>query len=454
MEKINYRSDIDFILPYPMWTEGEDGKPAIKDIGFPEFDFEVRLWTARRGRSIAVACVGGRCCNCFNDGGRIHVVCNSHGLTPGRLTADYHSMLPDAIYPDGIRDLFRPMELDVELVVGAGDCPTEVEVEAVLPVIRGKDAYTYAVEHGYEGTEAEFGQSLAKVSDKQDSLEVSEDLSLSDGRLSVTERAKREVFNDMWADIGGVRLDNGKYRMVADGKELTYEEAIERYNLNGMVEAWNEAFIVRDPYGREFVYGRYNESTCFFEGNGINDITKAQAMQILELGKPSDATFAFASAYRRLRTNIPIFSNRSGWGEAFFGNSCLEVVNLGRGTYTLTGNYAFYACSSLRSIIGVLRSSINNVINQCPALVDVTIAFTKAGGTFNLGGSPHLSVSSIGYTVTYSSACTLIVHKNVYAKLTGDTTNEAAAALSEEEAVQWQQVFTDAAAKNITFATT
>lgn len=48
---------------------------------------------------------------------------------------------------------------------------------------------------------------------------------------------------------------------------------------------------------------------------------------------------------------------------------------------------------------------------------------------------------------------TITVHPSVYAKLTGDTTNEAAAALTPEELAQWQQVLTDAVAKNISFAT-
>ena len=49
---------------------------------------------------------------------------------------------------------------------------------------------------------------------------------------------------------------------------------------------------------------------------------------------------------------------------------------------------------------------------------------------------------------------TVTVHPDVYAKLTGDTTNAAAAALTADELARWQEVLAEAAEKQITFATT
>lgn len=63
--------------------------------------------------------------------------------------------------------------------------------------------------------------------------------------------------------------------------------------------------------------------------------------------------------------------------------------------------------------------------------------------------------SSVNYLVANAantSTITITVHADVYAKLTGDTTNAAAAALTEEEAAAWRQVLADANAKNISFA--
>ncbi|MDY4811201.1 MAG: hypothetical protein SO168_03950, partial [Muribaculaceae bacterium] len=67
-----------------------------------------------------------------------------------------------------------------------------------------------------------------------------------------------------------------------------------------------------------------------------------------------------------------------------------------------------------------------------------------------------LSLSSLEYMVSRAvntQAITVTVHPDVYAKLTGDTTNAAAAALSADELAQWQSLVSAAAAKNISFAT-
>ena len=55
-------------------------------------------------------------------------------------------------------------------------------------------------------------------------------------------------------------------------------------------------------------------------------------------------------------------------------------------------------------------------------------------------------------TTSNTNNYTITVHADVYAKLTGDTTNEAAAALTADELSQWQALLTKAAGKNIAFA--
>ena len=52
-----------------------------------------------------------------------------------------------------------------------------------------------------------------------------------------------------------------------------------------------------------------------------------------------------------------------------------------------------------------------------------------------------------------TSPITVTVHPDVYAKLTGDTTNAAAAALTSDELAQWTALVTTANSKNISFAT-
>ena len=68
--------------------------------------------------------------------------------------------------------------------------------------------------------------------------------------------------------------------------------------------------------------------------------------------------------------------------------------------------------------------------------------------------SAKLSAASISNGITNgASGVTIIFHPDVYAKLIGDTTNAAAAALSEEELAQWQALGNAAAEKGIAIAT-
>ncbi len=68
---------------------------------------------------------------------------------------------------------------------------------------------------------------------------------------------------------------------------------------------------------------------------------------------------------------------------------------------------------------------------------------------------PLLSLDSIDYMIKNAAntgAITLTFHPDVYAKLTGDTTNAAAAALTEEELAQWMAIMVTAGEKGIVFA--
>ena len=140
MKQINYKSDFDFILPIA------DCKG--NDIGFPEFDFTIKLWTSSKANSFSASCVNGECLNCFNDDGKLHIVVNRHHLGPGTLKAEIFASLPDALYPDGTRDICCPQELGISLVIGTGDCGTAEDIGAIMPHIKGDkgdkvDAFTY-----------------------------------------------------------------------------------------------------------------------------------------------------------------------------------------------------------------------------------------------------------------------------------------------------------------------
>lgn len=128
----------------------------------------------------------------------------------------------------------------------------------------------------------------------------------------------------------------------------------------------------------------------------------------------------------------------------------------------------FMGCTKLREIRGFwgfqsTSSNVRNMFKGCTSLetllFDFGHGFAAKGRVVSFADCPRLSLATFRRMVDTRSASstftdTVTVHPDVYAKLTGDTANEAAEALTPEELAQWQQLLTDAIAKNIVFATT
>ncbi len=147
MTRINYKSDFDFLLE----LRDAENRPVV----WPGCDWVARFRTSSAANTYTASCIGGKTVNCYNDNGKIHVVCDAHRLSPGRLQVELHCDLPDAIYPDGHRHEVTPLPLDIELVNGPGDVTGDINVELVLPAIY-LTAYDLAVRNGYTGTMAEY----------------------------------------------------------------------------------------------------------------------------------------------------------------------------------------------------------------------------------------------------------------------------------------------------------
>ncbi|MDE6345372.1 MAG: hypothetical protein K2L55_01715 [Muribaculaceae bacterium] len=275
------------------------------------------------------------------------------------------------------------------------------------------------------------------------------------------EVVKTALFDDMWASIGGTKLANRNYRMGADGKELTYAEALVRYERNGLIDEWNERCTYRDAYQRTRKIGQYNEYTQLFELNGITDITASEAISILALGYPKDDAETYYYYHRNLsvRTNFPPERTLRGWQSTIGANRYISVANIGENfngevVQMQTSGCMAYNCLSLRKVIGILDVQTTYYqYGNCPALQEAKIITTKRGNTLDVAGCPLLNLESVSYTIANSVECTVKCHPDVYAKLIGDTTNEAAAALTAEELAQWTALGDAAAEKNIAIAT-
>lgn len=135
MTKINFRSDFDFILQ----LLDHDGRI----IGWPPFDFRVRLWTDTRWRAYEAGVKDGVPYNCYEDDGRIHIVCDNHGLHVGRLHIDFTSLVPDDKYPDANKSVLTPIDTDITLTVTDSELPAAGEIEITIPwhLVHDTDVY-------------------------------------------------------------------------------------------------------------------------------------------------------------------------------------------------------------------------------------------------------------------------------------------------------------------------
>lgn len=203
-------------------------------------------------------------------------------------------------------------------------------------------------------------------------------------------------------------------------------------------------------------YGRYNEETGFFELSGLTDISYEEALKIYSWPVLTVTNAGHLYLNAPIRTHLPSRTTIIKDGYATFAGSQMETINV-----SLAASVeCFKNCTKLKRIeCYAPNSPSNNSLTQfinCVALesLQVTAVYRKS---FSLADSPLLSLTSfndiVGRTSASGESFTIAVHPNVYAKLTGDTTNPAAAALTAEELAQWMEVLTGAVDKNITFAT-
>lgn len=239
------------------------------------------------------------------------------------------------------------------------------------------------------------------------------------------------------------------------------EEAVDEAKFKVFVDMWKAK-------GGPDKVSDFNEETKLFKLYDIDDIDYEEALRIDMLsGTPYMALKEMDSAYfstnnpmsrMKMRTLFPIGLIGASAVNMFYANHHLEVLCFTGPHATATISNAtntFAACEKLRRIIGRITFTSNrtNAFGGCKALEEVSLHRLAASVSF--ADSPLLSLSSVNYLVANAantSTITITVHADVYAKLTGDTTNAAAAALTEEEAAAWRQVLADANAKNISFA--
>lgn len=242
--------------------------------------------------------------------------------------------------------------------------------------------------------------------------------------LYLKDSAKRAVFNDMFNLAAG---SDGGYKpseapdpakpYLLNTLWLSYEEAVKIYAINGADAGRYQLNISRR-------YSHYNGAPL------VNSV----------------------------RTLFKVCGHSQYYG-MFFGDVELEVVNV-----DISGNltWVFRGNSKLKTVLGTVEISAvtsgDILIWDCALLEDVNLK----GLRYNIRmlGCPKLSLATMQYLVNNASTAitaekpvVVTVHADVFAKLTGDMTNEAAAALTDDEKTAWAAVLTAATSKYISFAT-
>lgn len=180
MKKINYKSDFDFLLRLT------DCKGDA--VPFPDCDWDARFYTSSKANAYVASCKDGVCVNCIREEDGVRFVFDRHNLGVGTLKWEPHFEFPNGIYPDGIQDKYEPQPLDIELVPGRGDCPTQAEIEAVLPYIKGEKGdkgdpgkdLTYAdlTEADKEDLRRPLSEEMARLVERLDRLESRRSIAL------------------------------------------------------------------------------------------------------------------------------------------------------------------------------------------------------------------------------------------------------------------------------------
>ena len=200
----------------------------------------------------------------------------------------------------------------------------------------------------------------------------------------------------------------------------------------------------------------YNEKTGFYELNGLTDITEEEMKVIYVQTNHMDYIENMNDVFSGLnfRTNLGfkhvrrVHNRTFNLKNAFRENTNLEVLRLGNSTNdnwvmkcSDMQDFVTY-CSNLKEIIGYIECPVAVNFLRTPLLEE--IRFKNIVRSFGIKDSPLISLESLQYLITNAantSAITVTVHADVYAKIQDETN------------VEWHALIETAAAKQITFAT-
>ena len=224
MSKINYKSDFDFTLRIYECTVGPDGQKTRVEMGFPTYDFEIRLYTTNRANAYICSKKGNKLQNCFNDEGKIHVVCDNHHLGKGVLHAEFTAFLPNNIYPDGSRKTVEVSHTVIELVDGSGDSPSIDDLK-LTPAFVSDQGEALRVEAENKRVEAEAERKVAEATrtDSEAQRVEAEAKRNADEAKRIEAENKRKTTEAQIAESEALRDNTEAQRCEAEAQRVAAE---------------------------------------------------------------------------------------------------------------------------------------------------------------------------------------------------------------------------------------
>lgn len=268
------------------------------------------------------------------------------------------------------------------------------------------------------------------------------------------------------------KLVNSADVTVGEDDKLTVTDAVVK---KAFIKRWNNLNTIYSGS----LSGSYNKETDLFTVRwSMNDpeskkyqpyFTYEQAMAALDA--VTGPVLGYDSFAPRIPANLPPIGYPSGSGPRFtivdtdtvvYNYKIKTLILSATGPCNATKTMTLASAKELQAIIGdvITGGGINenpiSFSSANPGFPKLEYFHITIKKSFDVRTSPLLTFSTMQYLVTNAantSSITVTVHPDVYAKLTGDTTNAAASALTADELAQWQALVTTANSKNISFAT-
>lgn len=212
---------------------------------------------------------------------------------------------------------------------------------------------------------------------------------------------------------------------------------------------WRKDSSLRDLYIS--AGAKYNETTGYYELNGLTDITEEQMRVIWQ----EDLSGWYQKGRTNLTRNISAKGNTGGYNGGIdiacicINNKNLQVFNLGADCFARYMDSAFRECSNLETIDTRFRvvpydTSLGiNTFGGCIKLKDVRFNnhYLRMKATLNLYDSPLISKESVlsaitttdNASATSAGFLTITLHPTAYARLKDDA--DIVAALEAKEGI-------------------